>query len=421
MKIFKVLSCFFVSIFAVCCGELEYGVDAIQSEELSCVNTENNDCVYPFAEAKAAELLGGGVCRVATNTTLYVSNSRSGADTLLQIVNFEDAMGFAVITNRSGKNELLILCEEGSFEDCQNAEGFAMCMAAAINYSSGLRDTTGRPPYTGDVDPEPIFRRNIELLDTLGYFHSKFPDLRWGQTWPEGWYAPNRVSGCVPTAIAICMAHLETPQSMCYTYANISSNYEEFNWPLIKTHTQSGDESLHCCDELIHQQIARICRQIGYSGNAIYEYSENGNVTGVRSQTVPSLARSLLEGCSVGGFEEFDASKALDVIRDGGLLLVEGRDPGLTGSHTWVITGAHYLYTHYRQYSVPPFNIDPTTGDLLDEVYSRDLYLYHNFGSNGKGNAYVNHVVLADKVPFNEGGTNLEFQNLRMIRITKSR
>ena len=90
-----------------------------------------------------------------------------------------------------------------------------------------------------------------------------------GQSWPEGRFCSNLLSGCVNTALAQIMAYFEHPIQMNVTYDNAEISVLNLDWSEIKKYV--GSSYSNTANSTTLENIGHLCRQLGQLTNTKYE------------------------------------------------------------------------------------------------------------------------------------------------------
>ena len=300
------------------------------------------------------------------------ATSRSNADTLIYVVNYENNAGYALVSASCHVEPILGYVEEGSFDEERVAENksYSYFLDAAKRYASKPKDSLYIP-----TKPIVLGRHVCDSIRPR-------VEVAWNQYYPEGYFFENGVCGCVQTATAQVMSYLEKPTSISLTYPDRDKNNETIDWSRLKLHKKS---SYYCWDCPLsneeHLVLARLCRQIGYLNHSYTGYSDeldkDGNPisigTGVNGSNVFNAFETLLpnnivsKGYSIEGLDLYDS-----LFRNNGVAMVGG--PG----HAWVCDGGR------RDIWYDTF----TLVDGTVEHISGYVYLHFKWGWGGQDNGY---------------------------------
>ena len=430
----RILLAVFAAVAMVGCSNEEPTL-IIQSDEASSAEMVfvKNRTVEEAVEIanQLAEMLDNeqsrGKSRIATgmNSVQIIGSpsSRSGelADTLLYVVSYDNGNGYAIISAPEHLNPLIGLVENGEFATLSTAENseFQFYMDAAKNYVK--RNSHEFNPDAGNgfeltpafTDVKRVIQDRVEPKLTV----------EWGQGFPEGYFCPNKISGCVQTATVQVMSYFEQPKSLELTYPGRDKDLEKIYWPQTKGHVQSSnltnqseyDAHFAQCpgSTYVHYALGRLCREIGYRNNANYKPASTGvSISPLYSEAMVAQRYNLAEWLpnqKVSGFRILsDYVKLYDELKSGGIVMFNGIDDNAGGGHAWVADGAFQQKTiTTRTYS---YN-DPFTGRPHVVVMESFQNIFHfNWGWNGNSNGYFDagvfapdnksqHPAVADKIP----------------------
>lgn len=355
-------------------------------------------------------------------STISVGNSRGENGEILHVVNFADSMGYALVTTARCNHPVLMMVDCGTYneDEANNVPGFNLMFSAVKNTAAIIGDTIKRGEIT-----LPDHKKNIEIIDTLAYYNYPLSlELDWGQRHPEGEECSNGLSGCVPTAILMSMAHLKSPSTITYTYLT-NPITENLNWEVIRLHKGTEDFS-NTCSGLTHETIARICRQIGEIGNADYSKSTE---TSIATYRIPGLTRYFLPNHIVSDFVDYFGRSICNNLTLGGITILDGRKydhyqnevPDI--GHAWIADGGKYVEIRYRRYLVDSFVTHDYEyfGTLVEEVYDSYGMIHHNFGKYGEHNCYISSLVCTDNFLIYEDEAHpdktIRYGKIKMINI----
>lgn len=322
-------------------------------------------------------------------------NSRSGyVDTLLHIVNFGENDGFAVIGGPLGSDPLLAYIEEGNFNDSSVSENesFQYFMECALHQMSIT------PVYNDSALVETPYKYIVErewLLEKEG--GTKLP-YEWGQGDSrqnglcEGYYCPNKISGCVMTASLIAMAYFAEPAQMTLTFPERDCDSIRLNWMSIRTHHHSHDVNLEESSKLglvqpvrgdctaslqDHLNIGRIARQIGYEIGAGYSNSGTGAYT---SKLVPHLVSNYFTNTTYTILDSKSRDEDIMDMMDAGISITRGN------GHAWISDA----YRVMKYYDVRYLCNTETGEKVVDSFYlpGTECFIHNNWGWYGSCNGY---------------------------------
>lgn len=322
--------------------------------------------------------------RATTHTVKAVSiigstSGRSASDTLIYAINYADNGGFALVSAVPQGIDIIGYADEGSFdaekiEPGSNVEYF---LDAAKNYVSARGISIGDGPIINPGN-DPIYKWD-RIKPVLA--------VEWGQNYPEGIYCPNKIAGCVQTAMAQMMSYLKDTKSIALTYEGHDIATQYLDWDALTKHIKSFDANkssinthLSTCSAGLetHKAIGRLCRQLGELNHASYKDSS----TSV-DLLEPCLAnlKMLCPNKTISRFKDFNSDFSnlfIDLKAKAGIAFVAGIDM-YNNHHVWVCDGTEDMIkiTQALRY------------DGIYETITEHNYSYHfNWGWNGDFNGY---------------------------------
>lgn len=341
-------------------------------------------------DAKSARGVSRRASSAAMVDVLGAKNGRSGGiDTLLYMVNYDNKQGYAIVSASRACETLLGIVDEGEFNALEAAENpsYSYYLANAQNY---VASTLGATFGGGNISIKP------SIFEETRYVHENYPvrvNVKWGQRYPEGYFCPNKVSGCAQTAMAQIMSYLKLPTSISLTYPERDVDVQVLDWDAMILHEQSLNTTnqsridLHntncAASEESHMAIARLCRELGCRNHTIYGEMGTGTFDAMALQTF----RQLVPEREISNFTYLgtDYSKLFDAIKTG-IGYISGTDNNEEIGHVWVIDGG------LRTGKIVTYSGPGTIGiDGKEHPYTVDYttYYYHfNWGDNGKDNGY---------------------------------
>ena len=341
-------------------------------------------------DAKSARGVSRRASSAAMVDVLGAKNGRSGGiDTLLYMVNYDNKQGYAIVSASRACETLLGIVDEGEFNALEAAENpsYSYYLANAQNY---VASTLGGGISIGGDPITPGF------IEETRFVHEDYPakvTVKWGQRYPEGYFCPNKISGCAQTAMAQIMSYLKLPTSISLTYPERDVDVQVLDWEDMTKHTQSvnttavslinSHNSSCAATEASHMAIARLCRELGYRNNATYGTSSTSamryNARRTFMQLVPE--REFSELITLGT----DYSALFEAIKTS-VGYIRGNDVNGAGGHGWVIDGGRRIGKTVTVSGPGTIGIDGK-----EHPYVRDYttYYYHfNWGWNGLDNGY---------------------------------
>lgn len=336
------------------------------------------------------------------NVIVFGSNkaSRSAAvDTALYVVNFGDNNGFAIVAADKDSTPLLALTDDGEINDIDEIEnpGLKMFMDACIDYISGGGNIPKPTPGGDDiiVTPDPIQYMGEVVTTTTRNFEPKVK-VKWGQSWPTGYFCPNKISGCVMTAGVQALSYYELPTSINLTYPDCDKTTQTFNWASMKENIISSSSTPSDLDNLQNVDdylaLSRLSREIGHRINADYS---DPNGTGASISNLRTYLKKIVPGIEIS--QLYDTAPNVPKLKRWDLIIMRGatsNEENATG-HAWIIDGYKERVDHVKVYNVtnPLFDENgkfiPPAGEPSMEYDSVIYSLSHiNWGWNGKNNGY---------------------------------
>ena len=382
----KSISLFILSVVLFSCtteNELVY-------QELSTAVPELNkrSLTEALGIAQEAASLFNGKSRNVESRTIDMGNiqylcsnpnSRSqNDDTLLYVINYADDKGFAVVSANPNTVGLIALTEKGTYsptsEEISNNGGMKMYMDMAKMYVS---DPNNELQRSGPVTMLEIFEKE----DTVDTWIEPKLTVSWGQTWHEGDYCPNGVSGCTNTALAQIMTYFEYPTQIDITYEDAEINTLNLNWSEIKKYKSRYNDT---ASNIAHSAVSHLLRQLGKLTKTKYNHSPNTTSTAtVEART----AMSSLGYTVSSSVQNYENENFLPALQNNNLVYMRGErstEDGTVG-HAWVIDGIFERMLHYMAYTREP-NSELWT--LHDESYAYYRYNHINWGWDGLCNGY---------------------------------
>lgn len=310
------------------------------------------------------------------------------ADTLLYVVNFDNKQGYAIVSAAVNDEYPVIgFVEEGEFDALESTQNpsFNYYLNVAQDH---VASTLGGSTISG---PTPAFTERYYLVDDR---IAPKVQVEWGQRYPEGLFCPNKISGCVMTAMGQILTVIKEPASIQLTYDERDMDSQVLNWDEICKHKHSLnmyyqvsiDSHLEECEagEDTHLAIGRLCREMGKRSNANYK---DGSTTAASMNAITCL-RGMLPNFEISSLTRLNEQYA-NVFEDlrSGLVYMQGSRPDRSSAHAWVadggkITGTKIVRTYTQEHNI-------VTGEpLVEVVYRTTTYFHFNWGWNGSSNGY---------------------------------
>lgn len=321
--------------------------------------------------------------------------SRSGsADTLFYALDIEDEGGFYIIAAPKTIDPVFAIVDEGSFNDPDNLDNkpYQYQLEQIKNYiSSGIGGVIDEPRI-------PIDLRPYEYWDTIDINQRIDPivQVTWNQSWPENIYAPNKVAGCVPIAIAQLLSAIELPPKMYYSFENKDIPSETIDWREIKKHKRSMktltdsdfDTNYYCTDcslgqaNYTHQTIGRIVREIGEIAEADYKsYIIDGELVRLTNASASKIASTIqyLTGRNYTSSGNSISSAFYNICNQKGIAIV------WSDSHAWIADGIINIRNEITYYEFDPL-INDYHSTTIKNIQTK--LIHYNWGWGGNCNGF---------------------------------
>lgn len=327
----------------------------------------------------AVEILGSHMSRSGMSPT----------DTLIYIVNYADEQGFAIIAAPTNIEPIIGITEQGTFSSLDDSEnpGFQFYINTALDY---IKQSQSISNIDGSIVIKPAFIDKTKLV-----YETIEPKLsvKWGQQFPEGYYCPNKICGCVQTAVAQILSYFELPKSIELTYDGRNQNMQNLDWAAIKKHVSSqrwnetsNTAHLNECEasKESHYAIARLCRQLGVWNNADYT---DPTATGASPYDAIATLKRLLPSKEVSNLKYYINEETLYNEIAAGIVYIGGEDVKTHAGHGWVADGAHQDGTityRYSNHETDEFG-NPR---LLSVTKNVTVFFHFNWGARGDYNGY---------------------------------
>ncbi len=390
----KLTSIFALAIMMVSCSNREIIDSDFQQPAPKQTNSiRSYEEALQIAQASIQMVDGQAQTRAASPRKISLNDSKvcltdsktrseNGNDTLMYVFNFEDQMGFSVVSANRKTEPLIAVTESGYYDPKQETdiEGFDYFMEMAKEYV--IRSF-------GDPDIR-YYCYDVYVYDQPTYTVGPYVNVMWGQRYPEGEHCPNGISGCSITAMAQIMSYFEFPTSINLTYMGTDS-LQNLNWTSMKAHS-TGHTNANCTWSNLdaHNSIGRLCRQLGKLANSRYKESSTSTRTDSTRYALISL------GFHPNEFSNYSGTYIKSELNNNHPLLIRGTHihETNTAGHMWVLDGYNDIsYTIYT-YKVPEGFIGQ--GELEDISGPFTTNLYHfNWGWYGKNNGYFASAVLS--------------------------
>lgn len=351
--------------------------------------------------------------------TVVEANSRSDADTLLYVFNFDADMGYAIVAaNKSYNPALLAITERGSYNANQPTDnpGLKMFMENALNL---VRDSIKQDDLFDPDDPNPdLIQYKMGTDTTLVVNIIPKCYLRWGQYYPEGLLFPGHNCGCGPTAVLTAMGILKKPTEYKFVYEDGSEEIETIDWDDILLHRQSGwsenSSSLHLCraSENAHEMMAKIARDI-YRQTRI-ETDTIAERTTTSTTGIFNFFNNFEMAVTQFGYSGTETVKSHLSNKHIGIVCAQTKpnEEGKYYGHIFILDGLkEYLFVNgewIKEYGKP--------WECVNELWRRtDTYFHLNWGLDGCDNGYFYAFVFnPSKVVERDPNTSSSYINTDM-------
>lgn len=368
--------------------------DVIEDLDTSTQTTVNNkrtiEEAYILAEEAAKMLNDNSPSRSSETRAInhsavqYItqSNSRSETDTLMYIINYEDSLGYAIISAKTSVDPIIAVTEYGEYNNSNENKnpGLELYLDMAKDYIAG----NGFIPITPDPT-FPITETKYETVVISDKNQEPRVAVKWGQGGIYGAECPNNLSGCSNTAAGQAMTYFNYPTSIKLNYSG-GSNLT-LNWSDIKKHV-SGTLLIDNCPKTVHSTIGKLLRQIGYDSNSTY-YTDG---SGTGTQTASTRNTMIKYGFNVGQIINYSNYCIVSNLGSG-IILIRGDKANNGGGHMWVADGFKYKKQELRMYTRPQNSSNWTLHSVETQVLS---YNHFNWGWNGTDNGYFNESVFGN-------------------------
>lgn len=304
------------------------------------------------------------------------SLTRSGKsvnDTVLYVLNFNDDLGFAVVSASKNTEGLLAVTESGHFDPdgFSEIEGFNMFIESAKQYVK-----FSAPPVTKF---DPITQRKDSTVYRESYV-GPYVTVKWGQRYCYGAYCTNHLAGCSNTAMAQIMTYFEYPSSISLTYSGADRSFQTLDWDDMKSHVRTPCYPCQASSDA-HAAIGRLCKQL-----VTLAQSDDSSSSGT-STTKSGVNSALLSlGYQIGNWEDYSSAYSTLYSRlfSGNLFIMAGRNDEDQG-HMWVLDGTYALTTEQFSWTKTEYDHDW----ILDlHTIHTTMYYHYNWGYDGANNGY---------------------------------
>ena len=323
-------------------------------------------------------------------------NARSGNDTVIYIVNFENDKVFAIINALKVGEPLIGISDKGNYnmsDSNSNPPGLEMFIDDCVEISRNVRKKTLTPL---DTTLRPIYEyQDLEtVIDTLENSNIE-PKVKavWSQNGDFGKFCPNGKVGCGPLAIGAALTVYKPFTTIKLTFPNTPKKETLLDWDgMIKL----GGLNPSLTNMDVAEMAALYLRQIGHLALADYDMSKA--ITGTSPNLLHSTTKYLCNSTNLEVSELSDNLKYTTVpryyIKKGVVIIWGSTKDAPNFGHTWLADGYKYLSVKTTHYGVSLFG-DKT---FLDEFTIDSYYIHMNWGWGGTSNGYFNIKYMQDQL-----------------------
>lgn len=318
-------------------------------------------------------------------------NARSGSDTLIYIVNFNDDKGFAIVNALKVGQPLIGISDKGNYnlsDPNANPPGLEMFINDCQEISSNVVKRTSLP-FDSLRDPYEWEDLVVEV-DTLenSFMEPKVKAI-WYQHGYFGQYCPNGLVGCGPLAIGAALTVFKPFNSITLTFPNAPKSVTSLDWDGM---IGLGGLNPSIVNAETAEMAALYLRQIGHIAIAQY-YSDGTATTG---STLYSATKYLCNGTNLDVAEFSDGFKYPVIqrylIKKG--VVIMWSSPANGFGHAWLVDGYKYCSVRTTNYSISASGVKT----ILNQHTVNDYYMHINWGWGGKSNGYFNIMYMHNEL-----------------------
>lgn len=387
-KVVFLIHALYMLMMVVACTNIETSVEIPQETKINSRLRTVDQAIEIASQFKAINSRAGEKIGVANVEIIGASEARANSDTLIYAINFDDNQGFTLVSAARSGVTVLGYTTEGYFDHSKANENpsFSYYLDAAKSYAANELGGSG---FISDdsISMGGLIRDPIPIIPSRKVIVDPRVEVNYGQHYPEGMYCPNKISGCVMTAMAMAFSYLERPSSISYTCNEFDITYEIINWRLLKEHIQSikpDNEQdiinhLNDCEgpEQYHKLLGRLCRELGYRNDAQYSWTSTGsNAFDARITCMQLLGDNKVS--TVKSFAKPFLSIENELEAKECVAIIFGNETPNSG-HAWVCDGVEdYIYEE------KVLRYDGT----YDIIEKHNPYYSYNWGACGHYNGY---------------------------------
>lgn len=309
--------------------------------------------------------------------------SRSGADTVLYIVNFKDDMGFAIVNALRQGDALIGISDQGNYNNVnhdENPPGLEMFLDECQRLSA---NTVAKVSVIDS--PRDGYERLDIMTDTLinDVVEPKV-STKWSQNFFYGQYCPNGITGCAPLALGMALSAFKQPYYIDLTFpgAPYSKMYIQWDNIIVLNPRLSMMDNEH-----VEQNVALLLRELGHLMNADYSKPEATYIYNLSFCADAAKSVGLTCGLKVSEVDDnLSSVPAYTPDIKKGVVIMKGRDEEKEIQHAWILDG--YIYEKIRDTYI--ITRADGTREIDDIVEWTHYYVHINWGWGGRSNGYFN-------------------------------
>ena len=331
--------------------------------------------------------------------------SRSMADPLFYIVNYEDSAGFALVNALKTEPAIIGISDKGTYNASdlsKNPDGLNFLVDYITESAPSNKAITTNPL-------RPPYELNKITYDTIRYdIQEPKVKTEWHQVGFFGKFCPNGNAGCFPVAVAQALSVYKKPVTLWPTYPDAPVSSLIIPWDeIIPLKINSRIPSKLEDDKNIypHEALGILLREIGHNSNVYYSetltywYPEEANLP------KEFIRKSGLKISSLSPpFNYFPECKAQ--IKNGVIVMsgYTAENNTIHSGHAWVVDGYQDVKIKVTDWKRKESS---STWEIWQESYIDFFYVHINWGLGGEGDGYFHPEALKLKIDLgNETITN---------------
>ena len=343
--------------------------------------------------------LGRAGSKVVDETSvscLTRTNGRSGTDTLIYAIDYQDDEGYVLVSANKNTEPVLAVIEKGRFEDKDTLKcGYDFFIDQAMDYVASI---------TNPIIPEPIkpgFEDFILLYKTdtltLQEFNPTYRlEVEWGQYWPENMFSPNKVAGSAPVATAQLFSYFEPSYNLQLNFENKPYDFLMLDWSRLKKHVSStGYSTPNDANKLIHSLDCDADEQIHIELGCLIRCLEDSHTCVYVEDVDPysSWTATILNSYNYASEILYDQEKIpmtpgyfYEALKDGGIGVIACNTDEYAYKHNWLADGATQIIYNITTY----YNYNTRTKEYTYKEEERQVhnYIHYNWGMHGRYNGW---------------------------------